>query len=45
VRRQVVLFAEHRAQAAARCIARNARAIDAAPDDENVADFAQGVQR
>ena len=45
VRRQVVLFAEHGTQAAARCIPRNTCAIDAAPDDEDVAAFTHGGQR
>jgi hypothetical protein len=36
VRRQVVLFDEAHAQAAARGVTRNARAVDAAADDQQV---------
>ena len=45
VRRQVVLLAEHRAQAASRRISRDTCAIDTAADDEHVAGRRHGGQR
>jgi len=45
VRRQVVLLAEHRAQAASRRVTRDTCAIDTAPDDQDVAGLAHRSQR